>query len=415
MPINASRGNTRSAGKPDGAIRIAFVLTELVVGGAEMMLWKVISRIDRQHFTPLVVALSPRVDVMLDRFRACDVECHILGISSVREAPGAVLRLASALREFRPDVVQGWLYHGNIAATLATFLVNRRTPVMWSIRGAPDWSPRDLPQKRLTRWVGKNLSGTPARIVHNSIAGAVAHEHLGYSADRRVVLPNGFDTVAFQRSPEARRTIYRELQINDEGILVGHIARYDPLKDHRNFIEAIASVKRDYPCLNVLLAGEGLDDSNTELAQLIRQFDLGACVHLLGMRNDMNVVTAALDISVLSSTSEGFPNVVGEAMSCEVPCVVTDVGDCAWIVGNTGKIVPPHDSQRLSGAIKELLDIGASGRAALGRRARERIVQEFSLESVVRRYEDLFQAVCLESRTAENRTKRRVHARVTSK
>ena len=144
-----------------------------------------------------------------------------------------------------------------------------------------------------------------------------------------------------------------------------------------------------------------MDHSNTELAQLIRQCELGACVHLLGTRDDMDVVTAALDISVLSSTSEGFPNVVGEAMSCEVPCVVTDVGDCAWIVGNTGKVVPPRDSQRLAAAIKELLDIGQSGRAVLGRRARARIVQEFSLESVVRRYEDVFQAVCRESGTAE--------------
>jgi glycosyltransferase involved in cell wall biosynthesis len=396
-------------------IRIAFVLTEFVVGGAEMMLWKLVSRMDRDRFTPLVVGLSPRVDVMLQRFTTSNVDCRVLGISCAREAPVGLLRLASALRQFRPDLVQGWLYHANIAASLANWLVSRRTPVMWSIRGAPDWNHLDNWQKRLTRWTARKLSPLPQCIIHNSLAGAVAHEQLGYAASNRVVLPNGFDTVAFQPWGDARHTLRRALNVHDDAVLVGLIGRYDPLKDHRNFLRAAGLLKERYPLMHVVLAGERLDRSNEELGQLIRDFGLTDRVHLLGLRNDMDQITAALDISVLSSSSEGFPNVVGEAMSCEIPCVVTDVGDCAWIVGDTGRIVPVRDSQRLAKAIGELLELGPAGRAALGKRARERIVQEFSLDSVVRRYQDLYEAICLESHSERSPGQNGARARFTAK
>jgi glycosyltransferase involved in cell wall biosynthesis len=414
-PTTTSTAARESLSTSGRTIRIAFVLTEFVVGGAEMMLWKLVSRMDRNRFTPLVVGLSPRVDVMLQRFTTANVDCRVLGISRAREAPMGLLRLASALRQFRPDLVQGWLYHANIAATVASWLVSRRTPVMWSIRGAPDWDHLDNWQKRLTRWTGKKLSPLARRIIHNSLAGAVGHEQLGYAARNRVVLPNGFDTVAFQPSNDARQTLRRALNVHDDAVLVGLIGRYDPLKDHRNFLCAARLLKQRYPSMHVVLAGERLERSNEELGQLIRDFGLADRVHLLGLRNDINQVTAALDISVLSSSSEGFPNVIGEAMSCEIPCVVTNVGDCAWIVGDTGKIVPPHDSQGLAKAIGELLELGPVGRAAVGKRARARIIQEFSLDSVVRRYEDLYEAVCLESRAEQSPGKSRARARSTAK
>jgi glycosyltransferase involved in cell wall biosynthesis len=112
----------------------------------------------------------------------------------------------------------------------------------------------------------------------------------------------------------------------------------------------------------------------------------------------MPTVTAALDISVLSSTVEGFPNVVGEAMSCGVPCVVTDVGDCAWIVGDTGRTVPARDSQSLANAMAELIALGPDGRRGLGERARQRIAKDFALDAVVRQYQDVYEEVCVESK-----------------
>jgi glycosyltransferase involved in cell wall biosynthesis len=130
-------------------------------------------------------------------------------------------------------------------------------------------------------------------------------------------------------------------------------------------------------------------------------------VHLLGLREDVPTVTAALDVSVLSSTSEGFPNVVGEAMSCGVPCVVTDVGDCAWIVGDTGRVVPPHDSASLASAIDGVLALGPTQRAALGERARRRIANHFSLDAVVGQYEHVYETVWSEARSARERRRGR--------
>jgi len=378
-------------------IRVAFVLTALGVGGAEMMLWKLLSRMDRERFTPLVVALSAEVDSMLERFVSLNVDCRLLGMSSLLNAAGGLVQLKTALRQFQPDIVQGWLYHGNIAATLATLDTRRRTPVLWSIRGAPAWDRSDPWHKRLTMWAGKKLSNLPQRIIHNSMVGAVAHEQLGYAARNRVVLPNGFDTDLFQPSAEARRALRDELRVVDETVLVGLIGRFDPMKDHANFLRSAALLKDKHPRVEYVLVGGGTDATNKRLSSLISEFDLHDRVHLLGFRNDMTKIAAALDLSVLSSTVEGFPNVVGEAMSCGVPCVVTDVGDCAWIVGDTGRTVPARDSHSLANAMSELIDLGGDGRTLLGKRARQRIVKDFALDAVVRQYQDVYEQVCAES------------------
>ena len=142
-----------------------------------------------------------------------------------------------------------------------------------------------------------------------------------------------------------------------------------------------------------ILAGTEVEPSNRELMNLISSLGLEPSVRLLGRRNDIPEITAALDIASSSSYGEGFSNAIGEAMSCGVPCVVTDVGDSAWIVGDTGKVVPPRDPTALANALRELVNMGAVARRALGERARQRVVENFSLEAVVRQYEDLYESV----------------------
>ena len=379
-------------------IRIAFVVTGLTIGGAEMMLWKLLSRIDRARFEPVVIALSGGVDPGLrERFDWIGVECHTLGMHPALGAVSGLFRLRKLLRAVRPHLVQGWMYHGNVAATFATRLLRPEVPVLWNIRGT--LLANQKPLSTFIIWLGGRLSGSPARIINNSRVSALEHERrFGYDPAKRVLLPNGFDTQLFKPSAAARVALRRSLAIPESAVLVGLFGRYHRMKDHAGFLAAAARVRQAHPEVHFVLAGEYVDASNGELSRLVEEHALGPFVHLLGLRSDIERLTPALDVAVSSSAyGEGFPNVIGEAMSCGVPCVATDVGDSAWVVGDTGRIVPPRAGDALAAAIAELVAAGRETRTALGVRARERVVECFALDAVARQYEALYTTVHRES------------------
>lgn len=373
--------------------RIVFVITDLQSGGAEMMLWKLLSRIDRSRFDPSVIALSRETDGILTAFHDIGVPCELLGMKPGRASPSALFQLARRLRELEPDLVQGWMYHGNLAATAGVAVSGLKVPVLWNVRGAVD--SRSLRLTRFLIWASGRLSGWTARIINNSAVSAVQHEQrYGYPSSKRVVLPNGFDTDTFKPNLEARARVREALRLPQETLLVGLIGHYRPMKDHGNFLNAASLLKSRHPHVQYVLAGEFIDNANAELKRSIAEYGMQGEVHLLGQRDDMHAVQAALDIAVLSSSGgEGFPNVIGEAMSCGVPCVVTDVGDSGHVVGDTGVIVQPGDSEVLADGIARLIDCGEIQRSALGARARQRVIEHFSLGPIVSQYEALYREV----------------------
>jgi len=359
-----------------------------------MMLWKLLSRLDRDRFEPVVIALSAHTDGMLQRFEGSGIECRLLGMKTVLDA-FALLRLSRTLSDLKPDIVQGWMYYGNVAATLATVLARAGRPVLWNVRGTLVDAAHTPWTTALTIWAGGKLSSLPARIINNSVASATQHERrYGYDPSRRVILPNGFDTELFQPSAEARASLRAALGVPAGALLVGLIGRYHPMKEHATFLRAAGMLGERHPHVHFVLAGERVNASNDELCRLVEAHGLEGRVHLLGRRDDMHIVAAALDIAASASSSgEGFPNVIGEAMSCGVPCVVTDVGDSASVVGDTGRSVQARDVQALAQALDGLVAMDPRDRARLGLRARQRIVDHFSLQSVVQRYESLYTEV----------------------
>ncbi|MDB5904080.1 MAG: hypothetical protein JWM26_2958 [Betaproteobacteria bacterium] len=378
-------------------VRLAFVLGSFELGGAEMMLWKLLSRLDRSRFDPVVIALSSRADGMLERFQQSGIECRLLGVNA-----STLFRLATLISRRSTDIVQGWMYYGNLAATLSSLMTRSRHAVLWAIRGTLVDAQYTSRSTALSIWLGGRLSFLPQLIINNSSTSSLQHEaRYGYAASKRVVLPNGFDTDVFRPSAEARSSVRSALGLGPDAVLAGLIGRYHPMKQHAKFIEAAALVSRRFPDVHYVLAGDRIDGSNAELVQAVEQHGLRARVHLLGRRDDMHVVAAALDLAVSASSSgEGFPNVVGEAMSCGVPCVVTDVGDSAFVVGDTGLTVPPGDTRALAGAIEALVGSDAR-RVELGARARQRVVERFSLDAVVRAYEDLYMEVHQRARAGQ--------------
>jgi len=357
-----------------------------------MMLYKLLSRMNRDEFDSEVISLTDSGPIA-DKIKKLGIPVQALGMKRGIPSPIALVKLTLLLREIKPDLIQTWLYHSDLVGGLAgKFSGGIKT--FWSIRQSNIDTDSN---KRSTIWIAKVCSKLspwlPDKIICCSYAALESHVALGYSKEKMLVIPNGFDLDAFHPDPEARKSVRKEMGLDEKTYLVGIVARFDPQKDHQNFIHAAEFIRKSNSSVHFMLCGEGIGNENSQLKQWIKQAKLEDRFHLLGIRNDVSRLVAAMDVAVSSSLGEGFPNVVGEAMACAVPCVVTDVGDSALIVGDAGRVVPAKDPEALATAIIELLRTSPEFRQQLGKQARERVKYNYSLDSVVMKYEAVFRGV----------------------
>jgi len=384
MSANVLSGN-RSGRK----IKVAHIITDLGVGGAEVMLCKLLSQMDKEQFESMVISLSDSGSIGEDISRM-GISVKTADMRRLADAPLALWRISRMLKEFDPDVVQTWLYHADLIGGIAARLAGNY-PVIWNIRSLMKDPSRVKKSTLLVRKLCAFLSRwIPNRIIANSEAALRLHQSVGYFGDNMVCVPNGFDTDKFKPDLDARLTVRKELGLLADTRLVGLAARFDPNKDHESFVRSAGLISEQVNDVHFVLFGSGIDKDNKELCGWIEKIRMSSHFHLLGIRNDATRLMAALDISVLCSRSESFPNVVGEAMSCAIPCVVTDVGDSARIVGDTGIVVPSGKPAELAKACLQLLSMTSNDRIALGERARIRICENFSLDTVVSMYESIY-------------------------
>ncbi|MGH6918930.1 MAG: glycosyltransferase [Geminicoccaceae bacterium] len=372
-------------------LRVLHVITGVIMGGAEMMLYKLLARGDRRRFSPTVLSLLGS-GVIGARISAMDVPVLTLGMRQERPLSPAMLRLIPLARSLRPSLIQGWMYHGNVAASACALLSGRRPPVIWNVRH----SIHDMRyENRLSRGfirLGAALSSSTCAIIYNSRLSATQHERLGYDSGKTVVIPNGFDCQVFRPRPEMAQRLRSEAKIDAGRVVIGMIARHHPQKDPGNLIKATALLARRAIDVHVVIVGTDFDSGNAEVMQAINQAGVADRVSLLGERHDIPDIVAGLDIATLPSAwGEGFPNVLGEAMACGVPCVTTDIGDSAWIVGDAGIVVPPRDPEALADGLGRLVALGCEGRRRLGAAARARVVEHFEVDDIVCRYQGLYE------------------------
>jgi glycosyltransferase involved in cell wall biosynthesis len=364
------------------------VITGLDTGGAEMMLLKLLSA-SREYWQSMVVSLKDE-GMIGPSIAKLGVPVECLHLRSYAPNPARFFSLLSMTRRFRPQVIQGWMPHGNLAASLTQFTLRIAAPVIWNVRMSLDVVDEEkLTTLGLIR-LGALLSRHPTAIIYNSLTGAKQHEKCGYRGAQSAVICNGFDCDVFRPDKEAHYRVCKQLGLESNSILIGLVARLHPAKDHSGFLRAASLVSALHPESCFLLVGKGLAESEPTLNRLISQLNLTGRIFLLGERTDTPQLTAGLDIACSSSACEGFSNSIGEAMACGVPCVVTDVGDSAYLVGDAGLTVPPRNPEALAIAIGQLIDAGSAKREELGMAARRRIESEFSLPKVARRYEDLY-------------------------
>lgn len=359
------------------------------------MLHNLLSFMDRDCFAFEVISLTD-IGMLGNKIRSINVPVEALGMQRGVPDPRAIFRLTRYLRQQGPDLVQTWMYHADLMGGIAAKMAGG-IPLVWGIHNS-NLDPGS--SKRMTIWTARICSRLsrwlPKRIVCCSEASREVHTRLGYDPEKMVTIQNGFDLVNFRPDRGAGSSIRYELGIPENSLIIGLAARFDPQKDHQNFVRAAALLKMLHQEVYFLLCGDGIAWENRNLAGWIDDAGLRSCFHLLGRRDDMARIQASLDIAVsASSYGEAFPLVLGEAMACGVPCVATDVGDSAIIVGDTGRIVPPRDPAALAAAWKKLLRMGPEARARLGAAARKRIADNFSLPVIAARYERLYKDTVL--------------------
>lgn len=371
-------------------VRVVHLITSLETGGAEMMLYKYLQGADRTRTENIVVCLG-NDGTLAEPIRRLGIDVHTIGLKRRFSAAAALVRLATLLRREQPQILQSWLYHADLIGLLLGKLAGI-SKIVWNLRCSNTGTIYTKGTGALLLKSLAMLSGRPDAVIANSVAGQIEHERLGYKPTRWELLPNGFDLDVFNPNPLARAQLRQELGLDSNAMLIGLVARFDPLKDQENFLHAAAKLQRTHRDVQFVMVGRGIVKKNAELSALIEQTGINATgLHLLGERRDIANITAALDIATCSSNAEGFPNIVGEAMACGVPCAVTDVGDAAIIVGDTGRVVPATDPGALSLAFTSLVDIGPQARERLGSAARARIAEHYDLLAICRRYDDLYE------------------------
>lgn len=369
-------------------IRLTHLITTLNIGGSEMMLYRLLRRLESPRMRNRVISLVPPGPVG-EMIADLGIPVTTLNMQHGQPSPGALLRLVRLLRAEKPDFLQTWLYHADLMGLLAGKIA--AVPrVFWNVRSSDMDMSRYRRLSALTVRACAALSPLPDAVVVNSQAGQDYHIRIGYRPRRWVLIPNGVDTDRFRPDPDARQQERAALAVSPDVFVIGYVARFDPMKDHATFLRAARRLVDEKVGVLFVLCGPGMTWENGELVAMIDGLDLRPWLRLLGPRSDVERVFAALDLATSSSRSEGFPNTLAEAMACGLPCVATDAGDSARILGEAGEIVPVGDADALATAWRRMLSLPPAARRRLGESARRRLLERYSLERMVAAYQALY-------------------------
>jgi glycosyltransferase involved in cell wall biosynthesis len=366
--------------------RVVHVITGLNDGGAEASLFRLCASANAFEHHVISLMDDGKYGSLL---RELGVHVYCLKMRQGQMTPVGFFRLWELLRNLQPKVVQTWMYHANLIGGVAARLAGIKS-IFWGIRHGNLNSGVVKNSTILIARIGGLLSRyVPVRIISCSRRAVGVHVAQGYLSDRFITIPNGYDVLDFSSEVGARERLRAEWGISNNQVLIGMVARFDPQKDHANLLNALAKLKLKETPFMCALIGSGMDANNEMLHHLIEKFGLRNNIILLGRRDDIGCVMRALDLHALSSLGEAFPNVIAEAMICGTPCVCTDVGESAYIVGETGWIVDPGDSGQFANALQEALECRLNKTAWLNRQksAIDRINSHFSIEHMAIAYQ----------------------------
>jgi glycosyltransferase involved in cell wall biosynthesis len=373
-------------------MKVLHIISGLDVGGAELMLKRLVeSSLRNVECEHKVISLT-QIGAVGRQIQEFNIEVQALGMKSSWDTPRVLWELVRLIRNIHPDIVQTWMYHSDFLGGLAARLAGNSS-VVWGIRTTyvnSGGNKTTALLRQLCAWLSRVLPNT---IVCAADASRRAHIKIGYDATRMVVVPNGFDLTRLVATPKERDLMRLQCGLEENHVVIGFMGRFHTDKDQENFVRAASLVMHSHVNARFLMVGRGLDTKNEQLTQWIGMTgDAGRFV-LLGERSDVPICLSTMDVFCLSSRTEGFPNVVAEAMSMGLPCVVTDVGYAAMLVADSGVVVPKEDPDALASGIIKLLAMPYETRRMLGKKAKVRIHSEFSMENCTARYNAVYKDV----------------------
>ncbi len=371
-------------------MRLLHVVTGLAVGGAEYALLRLTTGLERLDVANHVLCLNAGGPVA-ESFERAGIPLTVLNVS---KAPfQALARARGVVRSFCPDLIQGWMYHGNLAASVLNALTRPKKPVIWNVRhSVADIGAENRPTRRVIR-AGTLSLWQPRCVVYNSGIAREQHRRLGYARHADVVIANGVDTSRFKPDAEARAAWRQGLQFSEPNFVVGLVARYHESKDCENFLSAAKRLEERFDGVRFVMVGPGMTSSNAALLRLIETRNLRHTVHLLGPVAALENVYPGLDTLALSSYGEGLPNVILEAMACGVPAVSTAVGDAPDAVLDERFVARPRDPDSLAERIAALAGATPAARQELGISCRAHVSERFDEARCTEEFLHLYQRV----------------------
>jgi len=367
-------------------IKVAHISTGLETGGAEVQLMRLIAAMNHDEFEMMVISMD-RETYLAERIRELGVPVYSL---CLRKQPYALWKGYQLLRMFNPDVIHGTMYQGGVFGTLCRRFLPKRPHVIWTVHEPLEHYDEEPLRKRLQLKLWGKMSGSPECLMYVSNLNKEQHLAYGFNNHKAVVIPNGVDTSRFGPNRKQGLAIRHALGIPDNCIVIGKTARYHRQKNHEGFLRAAALLAAKNEYVRFMLVGTNVDEDNDTLTALIDELGLDGKVYMLGNREDIPAIVNAYDIATLTSLGEAFPLTLGEAMVSTVPCVATDVGDNAYIIGDTGYVVPVGDDQAMAEHWEKIVVLSAKQRAELGQQARQRCLDHFTLEQQVIQHEALY-------------------------
>jgi glycosyltransferase involved in cell wall biosynthesis len=368
-------------------LKILFLSRQLNIGGAERQLVTLANELAARGHEIVIASYYPggALSQMLDPKR---IKLISYEKKSRWDLFTLFLKTLKVVRDEQPTVLHGWMHTQNVVATFAKAL-NPKVTMVWAVRASNleehlDWA------EKLTIWLQARLSIFASRIAVNSMAGLEYAVKSGLPREKMLFVPNGIDTNTFYPNDEERRRVRAQWNMGDDVKIVGNISRFDPIKNHTMFLKAAAGVAAERSDVRFICVGHGKESYLQELKQLARTLGLEGKVHWIQAQSEVRAVYNAVDVFCSSSLTEGFPNVIGEAMACGRHCVVTNVGDSALVVGDTGVVVPSDDAKAMTAGLLDRINATET----LNLRARQRILENFTVAHLADKSEYvLYQAI----------------------
>lgn len=373
-------------------IKIVHIINSLFTGGAEQFLNQLIQNSLNSDSSHSIITLIDGGDITT-QLKQKEYNITSTGLNNVLSLPKAIKKLAATLNKEQPDIIQTWLYHSDFIGGLTGKLITKK-PVIWNVRHANlEFQNNKIATLLIVKILSYLSKNVPHTILANSSSAVKSHISWGYNKNKFHIIPNGINTSRFTYNAQQRIHLRNSFKIQQNDFLIGMIARFNPQKDFHNFLKSASNISKKYQHVKFLLCGREVNNENKFLTDLILKYNLSNKCILLGYRTDIPYLLSCLDLYVSSSAGESFPNSVAEAMACSIPCVVTDVGSSAEIVGNAGLSVPAKNPTLLAQASGQFIQMSAEERHHYAKLARQRICMFYSMTSAINSYNKFYKHI----------------------